>query len=155
MRRIVPSLAVFLLTVLLVFNSGCGLREIRTKTKFGVEARHTNKDKSHVERYLVQEALQLKWDNGVDTSLIYRRRDVSNSESSDADDGVWFEIGIPLWKAPKKPDEVKTRMAALERRVAELEEMVDEPNKSAMQEKSNGPPRQPASEMQPVNFNEH
>lgn len=110
--------------------SGCGLREIRTKTKFGVEARHTNEDKSHVERYLVQEALQFKWDNGVDTSVIYRRRDVSNSTSGDADDGVWFEIGVPIWKAPKKPDEVKSRVAELERRLAELEQTLSETEQS-------------------------
>lgn len=114
----------------LLISSGCALREIRTKTKFGVEARHTNEDKSHVERYLVQEALQFKWDNGVDTSVIYRRRDVSNSPTGDSDDGVWFEIGVPIWKAPKKPDEVKARVAELERRLAELEQTLSETEQS-------------------------
>ena len=131
MRNPIRTLSILILTILVSTSSGCALREIRTKTKFGVEARHTNDDKSDVERYLVQEALQFKWDNGVDTSLIYRRRDVSNSESGDSDDGVWFEIGVPIWKAPKKPDEVKTRMATLERRVAELEQMLGEPQNSA------------------------
>ncbi|GJM23687.1 MAG: hypothetical protein DHS20C16_01020 [Phycisphaerae bacterium] len=139
MRIPIRLLSIIVLVGIVGVCPGCGLREIRTKTKFGVEARHTNDDKSHVERYLVQEALQFKWDHGIDTSLIYRRRDVSNSESGDSDDGVWFEIGLPIWKAPKKPDKVKARMAALERRVAELEQ-------SLGSTKQSDPPVQPIPE---------
>lgn len=114
-----PVLVVVLVSA--AWAGGCELNEVRLKSKGGVEYRRKNSDKSDAERYLVQEAIQCKWDNGVDTSVIYRRRDVSDSPSGDHDDGVWFEIGIPLWKAPKKADPKDVRIAALEYRLAKLE----------------------------------
>lgn len=108
--------------VVLMMATGCALKEIRTKTKLGVEYRHTNIDKTDLKRYLVQKAIQFKWDNGVDTSVIYRRRDLSNSDSNDSDDGVWFEIGFPIWKAPSKKDALAARVAHLEKLVSKLQQ---------------------------------
>ncbi len=102
-------------------GEGCGLREIRSKTKAGVEYRQKNVDKSTHERYLAQESVQFKWDNGVDTSVIYRRRDLSDNVSGDHDDGVWFEVSVPIWKAKPKPDQTVARVEHLERRIQELE----------------------------------
>jgi len=125
MRKVFCFIGVIGLVV--VMSAGCALREIRTKTKFGVEYRHENSDKSDLERYLVQEAIQFKWDKGVDTSLIYRRRDISNSPSGDSDDGMWFEIGFPIWKAPSKKDALAARVAHLEKLVSKLQKPDGQP----------------------------
>lgn len=109
------------LILCVVSGEGCALREIRRKTKAGVEYRQENVDKSSHERYLAQESLQFKWDNGVDTSVIYRRRDLSDNDSGDHDDGVWFEVSVPIWKAKPKPDQTVARMEHLERRIQALE----------------------------------
>ena len=107
--------------LIVVVADGCALREIRSKTKAGVEYRRKNVDKTEHERYLVQESVQFKWDNGVDTSMIYRRRDLSDNESGDHDDGIWFEVSVPIWKAKSKPDLTAARVEDLEQRIRELE----------------------------------
>lgn len=119
-------LSITIVPILTMLGAGCELEEVRLKTKSGVEYRRTNSDKSEAERYLVQETVQFKWDNGVDTSLQYRRRDVSDSTSGDHDDGIWFEVGFPIWKKPKPADHNVARIEALESRIARLESMLKE-----------------------------
>jgi len=112
----------FVVFILLVsFSLSCSLEEIRLVSEGGVEYRRNNFDKSERERYTVQEKVDFKWEDGVNTAVTYRRRDVSDGPSGDHDDGVWFEIGFPIWKRPKPQDPTIARIEALERRIAQLE----------------------------------
>ncbi|MCG8406059.1 MAG: hypothetical protein MI923_12755 [Phycisphaerales bacterium] len=110
--------------VIVILLSGCSLKEIRSKTESGVEYRHSGGSRHEEQRYLVKQSLQFKWDKGVTTAVKYRRRDV-NDGAGDHDDGIWFEVGFPLWKAPEKPDESSERIAALERRLRQLEKKLE------------------------------
>lgn len=105
--------------------TGCALKEVRSKTKTGVEYRHSGTSRTDAERYLVQQGVQFKWDKGVSTTVSYRRRD-TNDGNGNNDNGVWFEIGFPIWKAKSKPVETTERLATLERRIAELENRLQE-----------------------------
>ncbi len=96
-----------------VLSSGCSLQEVRSKIGAGVEFRHDGGSRSNAERYAVQQGIELAWSNGVKTGATYRRRDV-NEGDGDNDNGLWLECSFPLWKAPKKPDDVKERLLALE-----------------------------------------
>jgi len=118
-------------------SQACNLKEIRSKTKFGVEHRAESIDKSDLERYLVQEAIQFKWDNGVDTTVSYRRRDVRDSPSADYDNGYWFEIGVPIWKAPNKSKSADARIALLEERIAHLERSLERVTRTNAQHGTN------------------
>ena len=105
--------------------SGCALKEVRSKTKFGPEFRHSSGSGTSKDRWSVQQGVELKWDEGVSTALTYRRRD-DNSGDGNNDNGVWFEFSFPLWKADKKPAGNPERMGELEERLAELEKQVQE-----------------------------
>jgi hypothetical protein len=103
-----------------LLSSGCLLTEVRSKTKVGPEFRHDGGCRSEEERWTAQQGVEFKWDNGVNTGLTYRRRDV-NDGGGDHDDGVWMEVSFPIWMAKKKPDWSSARLAELEERVADLE----------------------------------
>lgn len=106
--------------LVLPLASGCALKEVYSKTKFGPEFRSKSNGTAREVRWIsAQQTLQLKWDKGISTSLTYRRRDTDEG-GGDRDNGVWFEFGFPLWKAPKKPDPNARRIRLLEERVAEL-----------------------------------
>ena len=49
--------------------------------------------------------------------------------SGDNDNGVWFEVSFPLWKAKPKVDNNAARIRELERRLAAIE--ADRPIKTA------------------------
>ena len=104
--------------------SGCALQEVRSKSKFGPEFRTkgAGASKSHRTRWLAQQGMEFKWDQGVTTAITYRRRDDDNG-SGDHDNGVWFEFSFPIWKARKNESEtaLTRRLEQLERRLAELE----------------------------------
>lgn len=107
-----------------VFPAGCSLQEIRSKTEGGVEYRHSGTTRHEEQRYSIKQGVEFKWDKGVTTTVKYRRRD-NNDGSGDHDDGLWFEVGFPIWKAPKKPDVSSDRIAALERRIQALEKKLE------------------------------
>ncbi len=108
--------------------SGCGVKEIRSKSKFGPEFRHSGLARTSRTRWTAQQGIEFKWDKGVTTAMTYRRRDTDNG-NGDNDNGVWFEVSFPLWKAKTKPDKNAARIRDLERRLAALE--VDQPVRTA------------------------
>ena len=108
--------------------SGCGVKEIRSKTKFGPEFRHSGLVRTSRTRWTAQQGIEFKWEKGVTTSMTYRRRDTDNGNGNN-DNGVWFEVSFPLWKAEPKPDKNAARIRELERRLAALE--ADRPVRTA------------------------
>ncbi len=100
--------------------SGCALREIRSKTKAGPEFRHSGLTNTNSDRWTVEQGLEFKWDNGVNTGLTYRRRDVDDG-NGDNENRVMFEVSFPLWKAKSKQTQLAWRVERLEQRLAKLE----------------------------------
>lgn len=86
----------------------------------GVEYRHFGESATNADRYTVQQGLELHWDDGVTTGVTYRRRDVDDG-AGDNDNGMWFEVSFPIWKAKDdKEAEMMRRLDRLEREVAAL-----------------------------------
>ena len=121
-------LTLVILILFASFSLGCSLEEIRLVSEGGVEYRRNNFDKSERERYSVQEKIDFKWEDGVNTAVTYRRRDVSDGPSGDHDDGVWFEVGFPIWKQSKPKNPMIARIEALEHRIAQLESQLEDNN---------------------------
>lgn len=115
----------FCSSLLLVTSTACQLAEIKSKTKFGPEYKHSGSTRHDATRWTSQQGFDFKWDNDVTTGLTYRRRDVA-SGNGDNDNGVWFDVSVPIWKAKKKPDALAERIAQLELRVAQLEKSLAE-----------------------------
>jgi len=99
---------------------GCALQEVRSKSLWGPEWQHKGSDSTDAVRYYAQEGLEFKWDKGIATTVTYRRRDVDDG-NGDNDNGVWFDISFPLWKAKPKEKAAELRIAELERRLALVE----------------------------------
>lgn len=103
---------------LLALIGGCqssSVTEVRGKTAAGPEFRNRGNNTSEV-RYTVQQGIEAKWDNGWTTGVAYRRRDVDEG-SGDNENRVLFEVGYPIWKAPKKPDKTALQIEELEQEV--------------------------------------
>lgn len=107
-------------SLMIALFSGCTLKEIRSKSKFGSELRHSGTKNTNKERWAVQQGLEFKWEKGVTTGFSYRRRDESSGDG-DNDNGMFFDLSFPVWKAEPKPDESAVRIRLLERRLAALE----------------------------------
>jgi hypothetical protein len=106
-------------------TGGCksaSVSEVRGKTSFGPEFRNRGNNTSEV-RYDVRQGIDVKWDNGWTTGVNYRRRDVDDG-SGDNENRVLFEVGYPLWKAPKKPEKTTQRLDELEHEVQEMRSRV-------------------------------
>ncbi len=112
-----------LLLAITCLNPGCTLRELRSKTKTGIEFRHSGSRRTDRQRFTVQQGLEFRWDNGVSTAVSYRRRD-DDDGPGDRDDGVFFDIGIPIWKAASSVSRANERIQTLEGRIAALEELL-------------------------------
>ncbi len=106
--------------VLLLSLAGCTLQEIRSESKFGPEYRHRGSDRTDSVRWSAQQGVEFKWDNGIDTAVTYRRRDVDNGNGNH-DNGVWFELSFPIWHVEKPPDPMARKIEELEMRLAQLE----------------------------------
>lgn len=109
--------------VLLWLVSGCALKEVRSKSKFGPEFRHKGSNRTDAVRWTVQQGFEFKADNGISTGITYRRRDTDDG-SGDNDNGVWIDFSFPIWRAEKEPDAAVRRVEELERRLARLEARV-------------------------------
>jgi hypothetical protein len=116
---------VVVLCLLVPLTAGCALKEVRSETKVGPEFRHTGSNRTNSDRWTAQQGIEFKWDKGINTGITYCRRDVDDGQG-DNDNGVWLDVSFPIWKAKKRQDNTAERMAALERRVAELESRLQE-----------------------------
>lgn len=117
----IVTLALFLATGLLV--SGCksaSVSEVRGKTSFGPEFRHQGQKNTDEIRYDARQAVELRWDNGWTTGMTYRRRDIDGG-SGDNENLFLFEVGYPIWKAPKKPDKTAMQIEELQKQIGELQ----------------------------------
>ncbi len=92
--------------------------EVRGKTSFGPEFRNRGNN-THETRYDVRQNIDLKWDNGWSTGVTYRRRDVDEG-SGDSENLLLFDVGYPIWKAPKKSDKTAARIGELEQQVQDI-----------------------------------
>jgi hypothetical protein len=86
----------------MVVGCSASLKEITGKTAFGPEFRNFG-DNTHDVRYTAIQGIDLKWSNNWTTGVSYQRRDVDEG-SGDNENLVLFEVGYPLWNAPKKPE---------------------------------------------------
>jgi len=103
LKRLWP-LTMFLLSLLLP-GIGCksaSVTEVRGKTAFGPEFRNFGTNTSDI-RYTAIQGVDLKWSNDWTTGVLYQRRDVDEG-SGDNENLVLFEVGYPIWNAPKKPE---------------------------------------------------
>lgn len=114
------EMLLIVLSLMVTLASGCALKEVRSKTKFGPEFRHKGSNRTNEVRWYAQQGFDFKWEKGITTGVTYRRRDVDGG-SGDNDNGVWIDFSFPIWKAPKKADALARRVVELERRLAQLE----------------------------------
>lgn len=99
--------------------AGCALKEVRGKSAFGPEFRHSGNNGTEEVRYDARQGVEFRWDKGITTGLTYRRRDVDEG-SGDNENLFLFEVGYPIWLAPKTEDKLAQRVSELERQLAEL-----------------------------------
>lgn len=91
--------------LLLAGVAGCQnvkLSEITGKTAFGPEFRNFGNNTSDI-RYTAIQGVQFKLSNKWDLGVTYQRRDLDNG-AGDNENLVLFEVGYPIWNAPKKPE---------------------------------------------------
>ena len=120
--RLVSPLLTLSLSVAGLLGSGCkttSLAEIRGKSGAGTEFQHDGLKGTDQMRHYAVQGVEFKWDNGWTTGLTYRLRDVQDGNCN-IENLVLFEVGYPIWKAPKKPEKTTERMDKLERELAEL-----------------------------------
>ena len=110
----------------LTLLAGCQLKlkEIRSETKFGPGFRHKGSNGTDSVRWTVKQGLEFKWNKGVKTGIAFRRRDTDDGNGNN-DNAVFVDFSFPIWKAEKKPSPTKKRLKKLERRVAELEALLE------------------------------
>lgn len=114
-----------LLAGVMLIATGCKtahLNEVRGKTSFGPEFRNRGNNTSEI-RYDARQAVEFRFDNGWTTGLTYRRRDIDGG-SGDNENLFLFEVGYPIWKAPKKEDAAARRITQLEKDLQELRDRV-------------------------------
>jgi hypothetical protein len=85
----------------------------------GPEFRNRGNNTSEI-RYDLRQAAELRWDNGWTTGITQRYREVDGG-SGDQEFLTLFEVGYPLWKAPKKPDKTAMQIEELQRQIGELQ----------------------------------
>ena len=74
-------------SLIVMSSGGCMLKEVRAKTKFGPEFRHSGTKNTNRVRYSVQQGMDFKWTNGTSTGITYRRRDDDDGGGNN-DNGV-------------------------------------------------------------------
>jgi len=116
-------------------TTGCQVNEIRSTNEFGVEWRHKGEGRTNHERYFVKPGLELEWSNDVETEVSFRRRD-DNDGPGDSDNGLFFDVSIPIWRREPERDPRDLRIAELERRLAALEARVAAPSSALVAERA-------------------
>jgi hypothetical protein len=102
--------------------TGCksaSIAEIRGKNQFGPEFQNQGNN-THQIRYYAGQQVELKWENGWTTAATYRYRPVDEGNGNQ-EHLVLFEVGYPLWKAPKKPDKTTMQIEELQKQVGEMQ----------------------------------
>lgn len=87
--------------------SGCKnlcLTEINGKTSAGPQI-HNFGSNTHATKYYAIQNLEFKFSNKWTFGVMYQRADIDDG-AGDNENLLLFELGYPLWNAPKKP--VKT-----------------------------------------------
>lgn len=113
---ILPVLAGIMLCVAGCANKGnWSVTEIGGKTSFGPEWRNFGNN-THDIRYTAIQGLDFKLANKWNLGVSYQRRDVDEG-SGDNENLVLFEVGYPIWNAPKKAEKsaVELEIEGLER----------------------------------------
>ncbi len=124
-QRRVRAILLVPLVACLAESGGCkssSVTEVRGKTSFGPEFRNRGNNTSEI-RYDARQAVELRWDNGWTSGVTYRRRDIDGG-SGDNENLVLFEVGYPIWKAPKKPDKTVLQIEELQRQIGELQSRI-------------------------------
>ena len=117
MNRIRLAVGALLMALLV---SGCALKEVRSKSKFGPEFRDRGDRTNEVRWTSIEQGFDFKWDRGWKTGITYRRRDTDEGGGGN-DNGVWIDFSFPIWQAERAPDTTAKRIEVLERRLAQLE----------------------------------
>lgn len=123
-RGLTPPCPVVAIPVICIALLGAGCKsasvtEVRGKTSFGPEFRNRGNNTSEI-RYDTRQAIELRWDNGWTTGVTQRYREVDNG-SGDQEFLTLFEVGYPIWKAPKKPDKTAMQIEELQKQIGELQ----------------------------------
>lgn len=119
-RRMVFAILLAPLIATVACTSGCksgGVTEVRGKNQFGPEFQHDGVKRSDQIRYYAGQQIEAKWENGWTTAVTYRYRPIDEGNGNQ-EQLVLFEVGYPIWKAPKK---VEKTTEGLHRRVDDLE----------------------------------
>ncbi|MCO6438675.1 MAG: hypothetical protein J5J06_16400 [Phycisphaerae bacterium] len=111
--------AILVLGLLVMFSSGCALKEVRGRSSFGPEYRNHSQAQTNDIRFEAKQGIEFRWDKGITTGVSYRRRDIDDG-NGDNENLILFEIGYPIWSAPKSEDKLAQRVAELERQLAEM-----------------------------------
>ena len=110
--------------MLLVVCTGClsksvTLTEVTGKTSFGPEFRNFGNNTQDV-RYTAIQALEFKLSNKWTVGMSYQRRDLDDG-AGDNENLVLFEVGYPLWNAPKpEKTAAELQIEQLENQLREL-----------------------------------
>lgn len=129
-RRTVFMILLTPLMATVACTSGCksaSVTEVRGKTFFGPEFQHSGTKSTDQIRYTGVQGVELRWDNGWTTGVTYRRRDIDGG-TGDNENLVSFEVGYPIWKAPKKPDKTAMQIEELQKKVGELQSQLARTN---------------------------
>jgi len=105
------------------------LKEVRSKSKFGPSFQHSGLNRTDSTRWTAQQGVEFKWSDGLKTGITYRRRDTDDGNGNN-DNAVFVDFSFPIWKAEKEPDPLKKRVRKLEKRVKELEALIEASKKS-------------------------
>jgi len=100
--------------------AGCGLKEIRSKSKVGAVFKHKGLDRTSSTQWSAQQGLAFTWQHGIKTGISYRRRDIDDGNGNN-DNAVFVDVSFPIWKKAKKPSKTKKRLKKLKKRLAAVE----------------------------------
>ncbi len=122
-RRTVFTILLAPLMATVACTSGwksAGVTEVRGKNQFGPEFQHDGVKRSDQIRYYAGQQIEAKWENGWTTAVTYRYRAIDEGNGNQ-EQLVLFEVGYPIWKAPKKPDKTAMQIEELQKKVGELQ----------------------------------
>lgn len=123
MKTIRPVGLIVAMILFILPAVGCesgSITEINGKTSFGPEFRNFGNNTQDI-RYTAIQGLEFKLANKWTVGMSYQRRDVDEG-SGDNENALLFEIGYPLWNAPKPEKTAEDfQIEELERELRELD----------------------------------